>query len=195
MTSNKPLSPRKKELLKHGKLLILSKGYTATTVDAIVEGVGITKGAFYYFFKSKDEFARELLDYNWLPVRHAQEELRSQNIDPLEHLYQHIDFMVEFVPEHGRLMGIISNELSERDPEISKQMQGFFSEWTEYLEEIITLTRAQYAPDSDLTPKNLMEFILMTIEGAPVVNRQLGTEAVHHAVDHLKAYIKSLFTS
>jgi TetR/AcrR family transcriptional regulator, transcriptional repressor for nem operon len=194
MTSKKTLSPRKEELLKQGKLLILSKGYTATTVDAIVEAVGITKGAFYYFFKSKDEFARELLDYNWLPVRHAQEELRSQNIDPLQHLYQHIDFMVEFVPEHGRLMGIISNELSESHPEISKQMQGFFREWTEYLEEIITLTKAQYGPNSNIVPKNLMEFILMTLEGAPVVSRQLGTDAVNHAVEHLKAYIQSLFT-
>ena len=192
--SKSNLTPRKEEMFQQGKSLILSQGYTATTVDAIVEAVGLTKGAFYYFFKNKEAFACELLDYNWMPVQHSQQELREQDIDPLQHLYQHIDFMVEFVPEHGRLMGIISNELSESRPQISQQMQGYFREWTEYLEEIVTLTQAKYTPNSDLVPKNLMEFILMTIEGAPIVSRQLGADAVNHAVDHLKAYIKSIFT-
>lgn len=186
-------TPRKIELLKHGKSLMLTQGYTATTVEAIVDGIGLTKGAFYYFFKSKEEFARDLLDYNWLPVRESQAELREQDIDPLTHLYQHIDFMVEFVPEHGRLMGIISNELSETHPQIGEQMQGYFREWTEYLEEIVRLTNAKYTPESDLEPKHLMEFILMSIEGAQIISRQLGTDAVNHAKQHLKAYLQSLF--
>lgn len=194
MTDKPTLPTRKEQLLIQGKSLILSKGYTATTIDEIVKGADITKGAFYYFFKSKDEFAQELLDYNWQPVRQAQKELRQQDIDPLEHLYQHIDFMVEFVPEHGRLMGIISNELSETHPQIGEQMQGFFREWTEYLEEIVTMTKAKYVPDSDLIPKHLMEFILMTIEGAPIVKRQLGTDSVAHAIQHLKMYIDSTFS-
>lgn len=193
MASEQALSPRKEALLREGKALILAKGYTATSIDEIAQAVNITKGAFYYFFKNKAEFASELLDYNWLPVREAQIALQHQDIDPLEHLHQHIDYMVGFLPDHGRLMGIMSNELSETRPQIKEQMQGYFSEWTDYLQEIIRLTKRKYAPDSDIDPQSLMEFILMTIEGVPVVNRQLGAEAVSRATTHLKAYIAQIF--
>jgi TetR/AcrR family transcriptional regulator, transcriptional repressor for nem operon len=186
-------SSRKEALLIAGKRLILSKGYTATTIDEIVAEVGITKGAFYYFFKSKEAFAQELLEFNWSPIRKMQEELSDSNLDPLHHLHQHIDFMVEFLPGDGRLMGIMSQELSETNPQIGGQVRGYFREWTQYLQRIVELAKAQYAPQADFTPQSLMEFILMTIEGVPVIARQLGQEAVERAVYHLKRYINHLF--
>ena len=174
---------------------MLSKGYTATTVDEIVAEVGITKGAFYYFFKSKEVFAQELLEYNWLPIRKMQEALSDSDLDPLHHLHQHIDFMVAFLPGDGRLMGIMSQELSDMNPQIGGQVRSYFREWTQYLERIIELAKAQYVPNADFTPQSLMEFILMAIEGVPVVARQLGNEAVERSVQHLKQYINNLFQS
>lgn len=176
-----------------GKRLILLKGYTATTVDEIVADVGITKGAFYYFFKSKEAFALELLDYNWSPVRRMQEALSDSQLDPLQHMRQHIDFMVEFLPGDGRLMGIVSQELSETNPQIGEQVRKYFGEWTQYLQRIVQLAKAHYAPDVDFTAESVMSFIIMTIEGVPIVSRQLGQQAVEQAVFHLKRYINNLF--
>jgi TetR/AcrR family transcriptional regulator, transcriptional repressor for nem operon len=186
-------SSRKEALFAAGKQLILSKGYTATTVDEIVTNVGITKGAFYYFFKSKEAFAQELLEYNWSPIRKMQEELSDSNLDPLHHLHQHIDFMVEFLPGDGRLMGIMSQELSDTNPEIGGQVRSYFREWTQYLQRIIELAKAQYVPNAEFTPQSLMEFILMTIEGVPVIARQLGNDAIERSVQHLKRYVNDLF--
>lgn len=188
-------SPRKEALLMAGKRLILLKGYTATTVDEIVAEVGITKGAFYYFFKSKEVFAQDLLEYNWSPIRNMQESLSDGDLDPLQHLHQHIDFMVEFLPGDGRLLGIMAQELSETNPPIGAQVRGYFREWTQYLQRIVELAKAQYAPDAAFTPQSLMEFILMTIEGVPVVSRQFGGDAVERSVRHLKSYLNSLFQS
>lgn len=195
MAQSKPLPPRKEALLIAGKRLILSKGYTATTVDEIVEDVGITKGAFYYFFKSKETFAQELLDYNWSPMRTMQAALADRDLDPLQHLLEHIDFMVAFLPGDGRLLGIMSQELSETHPQVGEQVRGYFREWTHYLRQIVELAKDHYAPEADFTPQSLMEFIIMTIEGVPIVSRQLGHEAVQHSVAHLKAYIHLLFRS
>jgi TetR/AcrR family transcriptional repressor of nem operon len=189
------IPPRKEALLIAGKRLILSKGYTATTVDEIVTEVGITKGAFYYFFKSKEAFAQELLEYNWLPMRAMQAELSERNPDPLQHLHQHIDFMVTFLPGDGRLMGIMSQELSETHPPVGAQVRGYFREWSEYLQRIVEVAKAQYAPAAEFTPQSVMEFILMAIEGVPVVARQLGKDTVERAVQHLKQYVNTLFQS
>ena len=193
MTTDETLPPRKELLLQAGKRLILTKGYTATTVDEICDEAGITKGGFYYFFKNKETFASELLAYNWLPIQQTQENLVTEGADALHILYEHIDFMVAFIPTDGRLMGILAQELSQTHPQVGEQVSGYFHQWTEILTQIITVAKEQYAPDADFTPQSMMEFILMTIEGVPVVHRQLGAEAVPRALTHLKAYIAACF--
>lgn len=40
--------------------LFHEKGYTATTVDEIIQKVGTSKGGFYYYFKAKDELLNSL---------------------------------------------------------------------------------------------------------------------------------------
>ena len=43
------------EILDVSENLFISKGYEKTTVNDILDGVGISKGAFYHYFKSKEE--------------------------------------------------------------------------------------------------------------------------------------------
>ena len=42
--------------------LVLKQGYAATSLEQILEGAGVTKGAFFHHFKSKEELARALVD-------------------------------------------------------------------------------------------------------------------------------------
>jgi AcrR family transcriptional regulator len=51
----KAAAVRRAEILTHAVNLFFSKGYDATTVDDILESVGISKGAFYHHFESKEE--------------------------------------------------------------------------------------------------------------------------------------------
>jgi TetR/AcrR family transcriptional repressor of nem operon len=189
------LPPKKEALLLNGKQLILTKGFAATTIDQICEAAGSTKGAFYYFFKNKDDFARQLLEYIWLPVTTTRDQLLAGDIEPLAHLHQHIDFMVGFLPGDGRLMGILMQELGETNPQVGDQIRGYFRSWTQYLQQIVEVVKDRHAPAADFTPQSLMEFILMAIEGVPVVARQFGDEAVERAVAHLKSYIDNLLNT
>jgi AcrR family transcriptional regulator len=63
----KPFSEREKEviraqLLTKGRQLIEKHGIKKTSVDEIVDAVGISKGAFYFFFESKEELLLEILE-------------------------------------------------------------------------------------------------------------------------------------
>jgi AcrR family transcriptional regulator len=53
---------RKAEILTHAVNLFFSKGYEATTIDDILESVGISKGAFYHHFESKEELLEAFTD-------------------------------------------------------------------------------------------------------------------------------------
>ena len=52
---------RKTEILKAAGELFENQGYNNTTVEAIIQQVGIAKGTFYYYFKSKEDILDALV--------------------------------------------------------------------------------------------------------------------------------------
>lgn len=52
---------RRAEILTIAGQLFQSKGYTLTSVDEIVRTIGVAKGTFYYYFKSKEEILDALV--------------------------------------------------------------------------------------------------------------------------------------
>ena len=53
---------RKKELLKVAYDLFITKGYENTSIDEIIEKVGIAKGTYYYYFESKEKTLEEVIN-------------------------------------------------------------------------------------------------------------------------------------
>ena len=54
----------KEEIIQIGLELILSNGFNATGVEAILKQAKIPKGSFYNFFSSKEEFCLKIIDKN-----------------------------------------------------------------------------------------------------------------------------------
>jgi TetR/AcrR family transcriptional repressor of nem operon len=73
--------------------VIRAKGYLATTVDDMCHKAGVTKGSFFYPFKSKDELALAAASY-WGtmtgPLFAAAPYRKLQ--DPLERRLGYLDF-------------------------------------------------------------------------------------------------------
>jgi AcrR family transcriptional regulator len=55
MRTAKNHNVRLNEILDFAEVLFLEKGYESTTVNDILDKVGIGKGTFYYYFKSKED--------------------------------------------------------------------------------------------------------------------------------------------
>jgi AcrR family transcriptional regulator len=53
---------RRKDIIDMSSELFLSKGYEETSVNAIVEKLGVAKGTFYHYFKSKEEILEAVLE-------------------------------------------------------------------------------------------------------------------------------------
>lgn len=78
-TLPKPFSEQEKEfiraqLLEKGKQLIEKHGIKKTSIDDIIDAVGISKGAFYLFFESKEELLLAILEQ-------LEEDFRSRIFD------------------------------------------------------------------------------------------------------------------
>jgi AcrR family transcriptional regulator len=53
---------RRQEILDTAQLLIADKGYEHTSVQVIVDTIGIAKGTFYHYFDSKDDLLIALIE-------------------------------------------------------------------------------------------------------------------------------------
>lgn len=60
MWVSKDADVRKQELLDAALNLFYEKGYHKTSINDIISRVGVTKGAFYYYFKSMDDVAESI---------------------------------------------------------------------------------------------------------------------------------------
>jgi len=58
---SKEYHERKNELLNVAQELFFTKGYRQTSVDTIIKKVGVSKGTFYYYFKSKENLMNKLV--------------------------------------------------------------------------------------------------------------------------------------
>lgn len=51
---------RKNELLDTAQELFFTKGYKQTSIESIIKKIGVAKGTFYYYFKSKEDLLNKL---------------------------------------------------------------------------------------------------------------------------------------
>ncbi len=178
---------RRRALLDEGRTLFLAQGYGATSVDEICAAAGVTKGSFFHYFASKEQFATEVLADTWQEFVSAHQ--GSAEWPPVEGVYRHIDFMVGFISAHGRLIPRLAQELGASHPEIRQQVQSYFKAWTEHLREL--LAAAGCGEDTEAA----LEFVISVIEGVPVVAAQLGEQVAPNATAQLKRYIASIASS
>ena len=53
---------RKQEYLETALDLFVKKGYFKTTVQEIIDSMGASKGAFYHYFRSKEDILHSLIE-------------------------------------------------------------------------------------------------------------------------------------
>jgi AcrR family transcriptional regulator len=105
---------REQQILQAAEDLFYEKGFDATSVDAIAERAGITGGAIYRHFASKDEILGVLFDQ---VIDAALEQLPSQADDPDDDLRALIRAHVRIAMKHPKLAGIwLREQRSLTDP-------------------------------------------------------------------------------
>ena len=80
-------------ILESDKSLISTKGYTCATVDDLCAAAGVTKGAFFHHFKSKEDLGVAAADY-WSEITgdFFAEASYHKHADPLKRVLGYIDF-------------------------------------------------------------------------------------------------------
>ena len=80
-----------------------AEGYHATSVTNIVDGLGVGKGVFYWYFASKEELLEEIVVDALRSMRQAQREAIAGEHDPARRIEQGIRASLRWLSDHRHL--------------------------------------------------------------------------------------------
>ena len=189
----------REKLLDAALCLIRTQGYAATTVDDLCAAAGVTKGAFFHHFASKEALAVAAADH-WSGTTSALFAAAPyhRHDDPLDRVLGYLDFRKSIIAgrpsEFTCLVGAMAQEVHETYPLIRKACEESITGHVGKVESDITEAMKKYRIRARWTAKSLALHTQAVLQGAFVLAKAQGDAAVaKESIDHLRRYIESLF--
>jgi TetR/AcrR family transcriptional repressor of nem operon len=193
----RPRGPARELLLDAARSLLLERGYEAAALDDVCTRAGVTKGALFYHFESKEQLAAAAIErfYDQL-VRTAQEAMGAP-ADPDELLWRSLDATVTLLGDpllaQGCLLGAMALETPQTHPAVAAAAQAALARWRTTLVETIAAAARHRAVSVDAGA--LADGLLAAIEGGLLLDRDKPTNpAAVAAVTHFGRYLRLTLT-
>ena len=197
-----PSSARDK-LLEAGVKLVRRQGFAGTSLEQLCAEAGVTKGAFFHHFASKEALGVALADY-WSSSTGAffASAPFHHHADPVERVLGYIDLRIELisgpVESFSCIAGTMVQEVFLSSDPIRAVCNSSILGNAEALEDDLAAALAQSGA-SGVTPGSLARHIQAVIQGAFVLAKAEGenraaTSAREHLL-HLRRYLEMLFGS
>src|SRR5262249_36077818 len=131
-----PRPPLRDALLDAGQRVMFRKGYVGAGVREIAAEAGAPQGSFTNHFRSKEAFAREVLDRYFPPtLALVGEALDDASLSPRERLRRYLDLISDRLANDGFTRGCLIGDLSLEAPGHSELLRdrlgAIFAEWRE----------------------------------------------------------------
>ena len=105
---SKDYDERLNELLDVGQQLFFQKGYELTSVNDIIEKVGVAKGTFYHYFSSKDDLLDKIVNrWSRTTLDRVSKLVERQDINALEKLSQFFITIRDYKVENLELIKML----------------------------------------------------------------------------------------
>ncbi len=192
-------APARNRLLDAALALFRAQGYTATTVDQLCAAAGVTKGAFFHHFASKEALGVAAAEY-WGESTSAlfAGAPYHQPGDPLQRLVAYVDFrkaLLRGTPAQVCCYaGTVVQEMYQASPALREACAACIYNHAATLEADISAACEQHRLAPDWTPRSLALHTQAVLQGAFVLAKASDAIAVaEQSCDHLKRYIQMLF--
>jgi AcrR family transcriptional regulator len=158
----------RRRLLEAASREVYRSGFQSASLDAILAAAGVTKGALYYHFKSKDALGYAVIEEIIAP------DLRAKWLRPLQRGTDPIDALIGIVqgesvqPEDvrgGCPLNNLAQEMSPLDERFRKRLERVFRAWKDGIAAALREGQAQKRVRREVEPAETAGFLIATLEG------------------------------
>lgn len=178
--------------------LIYAKSYQTTSVDDIIATTKVTKGAFYYHFKTKDEMGLAIINEILKPILTGSfiQPLKSEQ-NPLDAIYRLMDNLLlknEFLKvEYGCPASNFTQEMTPWNDDFNKALNELTEQWTKVMAATIEKGKKNGFVRRDVNAKQVTMFIISGYWGIRNFGKlENSKKAYLPYLKQLKIYLNSL---
>lgn len=178
--------------------LIYVKGYQTTSIDEIIATTQVTKGAFYYHFKTKDEMGLAIINELMKPTfKDAFIEPFKNNSNPLDIIY-HLMYSLlmeneDLKVEYGCPASNFTQEMAPWNTAFTKALNELSLQWETSMIEAIETGKKNGYVKSDISAKEVAVFVLSGYWGIRNLGKLENSKSVYLIyLKGLKSYFSSL---
>lgn len=195
--SDKALRTRGR-ILDAASRLFYQNGYNATGLDSIIAEAGVTKGNFYYHFKTKQELAAATVEWY---KQGAYRDLHIQPVfpgeGPLEILFRVLGRLVDRTVStdegcgiRGCYFGNLALELSINSEVVRRALEGVFREMRGAMTGLLLQAREAGEIDPGIDPQQAASLVLALIEGAVMMAKTTQDDGeARRALEFIKGWL------
>tara|TARA_B110001454_G_scaffold215338_1_gene236564 strand:- start:2404 stop:3036 length:633 start_codon:yes stop_codon:yes gene_type:complete len=135
--SNK--NEKKEQIMDAALKIIISKGYENSRMDDIVDLSSMSKGAIYWYYKSKKEVYLNLVNYWVIKYSTVINHIVEEDDSPAEQLKDVFEyFILQYEQDPSAFKALVEFwSLAGRDKDFQKKLDKVYSKFLEFLERII----------------------------------------------------------
>ncbi len=185
------------KLLDAALLVIRTQGYAASSVDAICQAAGVTKGAFFHHFRSKEELAVAAAGHFGRMAEALFAQPWRELPDPASRVIGYVALRRAIIggpfPEFTCLLGTMVQEAYATSPAIRAACEaGILGHAMRLVPDIAAALAA--TGRSDVSAEGLAVHVQVVIQGGFILAKATGDPQVAAAsLDHLARYLQFLF--
>lgn len=178
--------------------LVYMHGYQATSIDDIIAKTKVTKGAFFYHFKNKDEMGLAMISEIMFPsMQEGFVQLLKNSSDPVSDIYRMMKSLLLENPyllvKYGCPAGNLTQEMSPLNPLFNAALLKLAEQWQKALEQSIRNGKKAKTIRSNVNPQQVSCFVMSGYWGIRNFGKLYNTTDPYHIyLKELKRYLKSL---
>jgi TetR/AcrR family transcriptional regulator, transcriptional repressor for nem operon len=166
-----PKPSLKDAIMEAGLTTMFRTGYHGTSVRDVTAAAGAPQGSFTNHFRSKEEFAAEVLDRYFEHTKGlVAEALEDSSLSPRERLRRYLDIITGKLADdawrRGCLIGDFSLEASGSSEALRTRLVAIFAEWRAPFAACIAAAQNSREIAADFAPEELADFLLASWQGA-----------------------------
>ena len=179
-------------IIETGAEIIHRKGFNHTGIQEILDAASVPKGSFYNYFKSKDEFGLQIIDYFSAHFKRiAIETLEDTRVSPLSRIYAFLTAFMEYFESQnyagGCPIGNLAQEMGDLSPAFRKKLSEAIEMMINAYSQVLAAAQNDGKILKNLDIRETASFIIASWHGA-VIQMKLT-----QSLDPLKIHRKFVF--